>query len=118
MLELLLCFAGWAGIALGMDRHHEDAWGREGAPARLRALRRAGWAVLALSLALAVAWPRMASVPLSVTWWAVALSVSALGATAAATWWPRRLPRLRIAALALAVLWAALTAALGPHATG
>lgn len=115
MLELLLCFAGWSGIALGMDRHHEDAWGREGNAARLRALRRAGWAVLALSLALAVGWPRTAaSVPLSVTWWAIALSVSALAATAAATWWPGRLPRLAMAALVLAALWAVL----GPLAAG
>ncbi|AVS70030.1 DUF3325 domain-containing protein, partial [Paracidovorax avenae] len=34
------------------------------------------------------------------------------------TWWPRRLPGLSATALALAVLWAALAAALGPHATG
>ncbi|MDA8519889.1 DUF3325 domain-containing protein [Acidovorax sp. NCPPB 4044] len=114
MLELLLCFAGWAGIALGMDRHHEETWGREGLAPRLRALRRAGWAALTFSLALAVWWPRASSVSLAVTWWAMALSVAALGATAAATWWPRHLPRLAAGALGLAALWAVL----GPHATG
>ena len=30
MSAFLLCFAAWSAIALGMDRHHEDALGREG----------------------------------------------------------------------------------------
>ncbi|WCM92033.1 DUF3325 domain-containing protein [Acidovorax sp. NCPPB 2350] len=112
MLELLICFAGWSGIALGLDRHHEDAWGQEAAEPRLRALRRAGWGLLALSLALALLWPRAASVPLAATWWAVALSAAALAATAAITWWPRRVPALAAGALIASLPWAAVTALL------
>lgn len=106
MFELLLCFAGWSGIALGLDRHHEDAWGREGSARRLRLLRRAGWALLVLSLLLAVGRPGTLTVPLSVTWWSMALSVAALGATAMATWLPRRQPALALLALVAALaLW-------------
>lgn len=100
MLELLLCFAGWSGIALGMDRHHEDAWARAGTPWCLRLLRRAGAALLVLSLLLAVGRPGASTVPLSVAWWATALSAAAVAATAAATWLPRRMPTLALLALA------------------
>ena len=34
MSAFLLCFAAWSAIALGMDRHHEDALGQEGAARR------------------------------------------------------------------------------------
>ena len=50
MSAFLLCFAAWSAIALGLDRHHEDATGREGAAHRLQQLRRAGWLLLLLSL--------------------------------------------------------------------
>lgn len=106
MFELLLCFAGWSGIALGLDRHHEDAWASEGGARRLRLLRRAGGALLVLSLLLAVGRPGPLTVPLSVTWWSVALSVAALGTTAMATWLPRRLPTLALLAFVAALaLW-------------
>ena len=49
MSAFLLCFAAWSAMALGMDRHHEDATGREGAARRLQQLRRAGWLLLLLS---------------------------------------------------------------------
>ena len=57
MSAFLLCFAAWSAIALGMDRHHEDALGQEGAARRLVALRRSGWLLLVLSLWLAAAHP-------------------------------------------------------------
>lgn len=108
MFELLLCFAGWSGIALGLDRHHEGAWARAGAPRRRRLLRRTGGALLALSLLLAIGRPGVLTAPLSVAWWAAALSVAALATTATATWLPRHLPALALLALAAAVaLWPA-----------
>ncbi len=108
MPELLLCFAGWSGIALGLERHHEDAWAHTGTFWRRRLLRRAGGALLALSLLLAIGRPGALTVPLSVVWWATALSVAALATTAAATWLPRHLPALALLTLAAAIaLWPA-----------
>ncbi|UVE17865.1 DUF3325 domain-containing protein [Pseudomonas sp. LS44] len=50
-LGAALSFAGMAGLCLGMDRHHQQVWARK-APRRQRALRLAGWLLLALAL-----WP-------------------------------------------------------------
>lgn len=108
MFEFFLCFAGWSGLALGMDRHHADAWNREGGERQMRTLRRIGWALLALSLAHAVGWPGDMTAPLSVTWWTMALSLAAVCATAVATWQPRRLPLLGVVAVAAALLALAL----------
>src|SRR3989338_5866435 len=100
MSAFLLCFAAWSAIALGMDRHHEDALGQEGSMRRLVALRRSGWLLLVLSLWLAAAHPP-GGVPasLGVTAWSVALSVAAVAVTATVTWQPRRTPELAGAAL-------------------
>src|SRR5690606_23009604 len=54
MTELLLCLAGWCAMALGMDRHHEDALRRSATAPTLRRLRGAGWVLLAAALAHAV----------------------------------------------------------------
>ncbi|MFT3719529.1 MAG: DUF3325 domain-containing protein [Pseudorhodoferax sp.] len=52
---LLLCTAGFGALALAMDRHQQDVFGRE-LPARAgRALRVLGWALLAAALWRAVA---------------------------------------------------------------
>lgn len=53
MSAFLFCFAAWLAMALGMEKHHEDALGHEAAAARLRTLRRVGWAILLASLWLA-----------------------------------------------------------------
>ncbi|PVY92645.1 uncharacterized protein DUF3325 [Acidovorax sp. 99] len=94
MSAFLLCFAAWSVMALGMDRHHEDATGREGAAHRLQQLRRAGWLLLLLSLWLAAHPADGVPVSLGVTAWAVALSVAAVAVTATVTWQPRRTPVL------------------------
>src|SRR3989344_4187114 len=109
MSAFLLCFAAWSAIALGMDRHHEDALGQEGAVRRLVALRRSGWLLLVLSLWLAAAHPP-GGVPasLGVTAWSVALSVAAVAVTATVTWQPRRTPELAGAALLAGLLARAL----------
>ena len=48
MSAFLLCFAAWSAIALGMDRHHEDALGQEGAARRLGCVQRKGRDALAV----------------------------------------------------------------------
>ena len=42
MTELLLCLAGWCAMALGMDRHHEDALRRSATAPTLQRLRGVG----------------------------------------------------------------------------
>lgn len=108
MSAFLLCFAAWSAIALGMDRHHEDALGREGTARRLLHLRRAGWLLLGFSLWLAASPAGGAPASLSVTAWTVALSVAAVAVAAAVTWQPRRTPLLAAVALAAGLAaWAA-----------
>ena len=82
MSAFLLCFAAWSAIALGMDRHHEDATDREGAARRLQQLRLAGWLLLLLSLWLAAHPAGGVPASLGVTAWTVALSVAAVAVTA------------------------------------
>lgn len=94
MSAFLLCFAAWSAIALGMDRHHEDATDREGAARRLQQLRLAGWLLLLLSLWLAAHPAGGVPASLGVTTWTVALSVAAVAVTASVTWQPRRAPLL------------------------
>ena len=96
MTELLLCLAGWCAMALGMDRHHEDALRRSATAPTLQRLRGAGWVLLAAALAHAVGWPAP-TVPMGLVWWSVALSLAALAAARASarnsrppSGWPTR----------------------------
>ncbi|WP_298207909.1 DUF3325 domain-containing protein [Acidovorax sp.] len=100
MSAFLLCFAAWSAIALGMDRHHEDALGREGTARHLLHLRRAGWLLLGFSLWLAARPAGSAPASLGVAAWTVALSIAAVAVTAAVTWQPQRTPLLAGVALA------------------
>ena len=104
MSAFLFCFAAWLAMALAMDKHHEDALGREASPARLRHLRSAGWVILLASLWLATRTPAGVPASLGITAWAVALSVAAVAATAALTWLPQRAPPLGAASLAAGLL--------------
>lgn len=54
-LVLLPACAGFACLALAMERHQTSLWGKELSKAATRALRMAGWALLLLCLWLAVA---------------------------------------------------------------
>lgn len=56
VLNITLCFAGFAALALSLDRHHREALAGRVPAGRVLPLRAAGWALLALSLAGAVAW--------------------------------------------------------------
>lgn len=50
----LLCIGGFACLALAMERHQEDRFGRVLAPGHTRALRIAGWLLLVGALWLAI----------------------------------------------------------------
>ncbi|MDR3014503.1 MAG: DUF3325 domain-containing protein [Delftia acidovorans] len=50
----LLALGAFACLALAMDRHQEDLFGRQLPPARTRRLRMAGWTLLVLSLGAAL----------------------------------------------------------------
>ncbi|MCG8296320.1 DUF3325 domain-containing protein [Pseudomonas entomophila] len=50
----LIGFAGFAGLCLAMEKHFNELLGRKPTAAQLRALRFGGWALLLLSLVLAV----------------------------------------------------------------
>lgn len=125
MSIFFLCFAAWTALALAMDRHHDDAFGTNGTPpgratlpglknplAHPPYLRRAGWAMLLLSLWLATSpaesAPGAMPASVSVVAWVVALSVSAISVTAMVTWQPRRAPALAMAALVAGLLAQAL----------
>lgn len=107
MTEWLLCLAGWCALALGMDRHHEDALGRTGAAPTLQRLRVAGWTLLAMALAHAAGQPAPA-VPMGLVSWGVALSWAALSATALTTWRPQWLSVIGMAALLAGLLTGAV----------
>ncbi|UVM17568.1 DUF3325 domain-containing protein [Pseudomonas sp. B21-023] len=50
----LMGFAGFAGLCLAMDKHFNELLGRKPTASQQRAMRVGGWALLLLSLALAV----------------------------------------------------------------
>ncbi|TFF41451.1 DUF3325 domain-containing protein [Pseudomonas sp. RIT623] len=50
----LIGFAGFAGLCLAMEKHFNELLGRKPTAVQLRALRFCGWALLLLSLVLAV----------------------------------------------------------------
>lgn len=104
MSAFLFCFAAWLAMALGMDKHHEDALGQEAGATRLRTLRRVGWVILLASLWLATRTPPGLPASIGVTVWAAALSVAAVAATATVTWLPQRAPPLGATALAAGLL--------------
>lgn len=54
-LLLLSALAGFAALALAMERHQEDLWGKALSAQQTRGLRAAGWLLLGLCLALAIA---------------------------------------------------------------
>lgn len=91
----LFCCAGFAALALAMDRHREDAWPGAAPPLGRAALRRLGAGALLLALAAAVA---QAGTAMGLTQWCVQLSLAALAVVALATVRPRALPMFAAAA--------------------
>lgn len=100
-LAFALAFAGFASIAMGMERHSRQVFGHVPETAPRRLLMLAGWALLALSLvpALAVRGPSIGSV-LWLGWLTVAGFIVGL----MLSYRPRPLRLLGPALLVLAVL--------------
>ncbi|GAB3435928.1 DUF3325 domain-containing protein [Giesbergeria sinuosa] len=99
MADFFLCFAAWSVVALGMERHHEDALGQEGTARSLMQLRQLGGLLLLWSLWLGTAYPvGGVSAALGLTTWMVALSVAAVAVTATTTWLPKYIPTMAGAA--------------------
>jgi hypothetical protein len=53
-MALVLCYAGWCLLCLGMERHHRDVFGAAPSTTRRRGLRVGGWFVLMLAFAISV----------------------------------------------------------------
>jgi len=80
---LVACLAGMGWLALGMDVHARQAWGRGLSPVETRSLRGLGWLALAagLCLCLRVDHPSMAALV-----WVMALAGSALAVAFVLAW--------------------------------
>ncbi len=113
LAALALAFAGMAGLALAMDRHHEQVTGRaEVVPhTRRRVLRWVGSLLLALSLAACIgAW----GATVGVTAWCGFLTAGGLLVGVLLTYAPRLAPRVSAATVLVAGLSCLAWAAGGP----
>jgi len=83
---LVACLAGMGWLALGMDVHARQAWGRGLSSVETRSLRGLGWLALAagLGLCLRVDHPSMAALV-----WVMALAGSALAVAFVLAWQAR-----------------------------
>lgn len=77
-LALLLAFAAWVTLSLGLPKHQTAALGHMLAPAASRRLRLLGWVLLAADLALLVA---LRGWELGPVLWACLLIVTAIAWT-------------------------------------
>lgn len=98
-LTLLLAFAGFAALALSLDRHHRAAFHAPVGRGKRVGLRVAGWAGLALSLAGAVLSSGWTFGPVQ---WVGSLTGSALAVVGLAAVRPRWLRAAALVALPLA----------------
>lgn len=95
-LGLCLALAAWCLLSLGLEKHHQQVFAGGFRPARARALRGAGWVLLALDFGLfAYGWG-WAQGPI---FWTAALIVSALAWTLLMTMAPKASTKVAAAAL-------------------
>lgn len=112
LAALALAFAGMAGLALAMDRHHEQVTGRAEVPRTRRlVLRWVGGLLLALSQAACiVAW----GATVGVTAWCGFLTAGGLLVGVLMTYAPRLAPRVSAATVLVAGVSCLVWAAGGP----
>lgn len=75
LLAFVVAFAGFAALALSLDRHHEDVWHRTPGRRAVWALRVVGWLLLAAALVPCVRSDGLAS---GIVLWAGLLTMAAL----------------------------------------
>lgn len=107
LLALCLCYAGMAGLCLGMDRHYQQVWRRRPRPLTRRGLRGAGWLLLALALLPCL---RVWGAGVGVVVWLGFLSAGAIALVWLLPYRPRAATALAAASALLAVLALALNA--------
>lgn len=74
-LMLLICVAGLASLALGMEKHWKQLWNSEPCTRRRTAMRFSGWVLLAAALAIgAIEW----GMSIGIVVWLGSLSVAGL----------------------------------------
>jgi hypothetical protein len=105
VVSLFSSYAGWAALALAMDRHHRQLWRHAPSGNRSIALRAAGGAGLALSFAACIPHWGWAIGP--VAWFGV-LFASALGFVLLLTYAPRAAAGLALLAVPAGTVAAAL----------
>ncbi|BCQ59487.1 hypothetical protein PBOI14_12370 [Pseudomonas sp. Boi14] len=86
LLVLLLCYAGFTGLCLSLDRHHGELLGHKPSALRRHGLRLGGWMLLGLSLAAAV---QGTGWSLGLVQWCAVLMFSALLLVLLLTYRPR-----------------------------
>lgn len=101
ILSLLLSFAGFAALALSLDRHHRAAFPVPRPRRRIGSLRAAGWCGLGLSFAAAVAAAGWSFGPVQ---WIGSLTGSALAVVVLIAYRPAWLRNAALSALPLALL--------------
>ncbi|MCJ2070239.1 DUF3325 domain-containing protein [Methylobacterium sp. J-030] len=101
VLSLLLAFAGFAALALSLDRHHRAVFRTPVPRGRIGSLRAAGWSGLGLSFAAAIASAGWSFGPVQ---WIGSLTGAALAVVALIAYRPRSLRAAALAALPLAAL--------------
>ncbi|HSX69616.1 MAG TPA: DUF3325 domain-containing protein [Pseudomonas sp.] len=99
-LSLALCFSGFGAICLGLDRHHEQVFGRKPQTRRRQLLRALGWLLLACAVAPAIA--RLGP-SIGIALWASALTLAAAAQVLLLSYRPRAIPSLSLLAPLLAL---------------
>lgn len=86
-MVLALAMVAWMLLALGLPRHHKAVFGADPSPGTCRLSRAAGWTLLPLAFAVAVAAHGWGQGPI---FWAASLVLGALAWVLLMTLWPRR----------------------------
>lgn len=105
MLCLALCFSGFGGMCLSLDRHHEQAFGRKPQPLRRYVLRGLGWLLLAAALLPAIA---QLGPSIGTALWTAILTLAGVVQALLLSYRPRLIPSLSLAAPLLTLPFLAL----------
>lgn len=94
-LCLALCFSGFGGLCLSLDRHHEQVFGRKPKLLKRHVLRVLGWLLLVCATAPAIA---LLGTSVGLALWASVLTLAAAAQALLLTYRPRLIPLLSLVA--------------------